>query len=143
MRLRQLSRLTSLLDGEPSGPIATLQILESVNRDTRSTRGKLQQSRFLFSIPTPDAFPEVCDDLVVLSVAAVISVLLPVVNIDVCYATDEELEFTFVKDVDKIRGDELVEALHKGIKLLIDTLLNAPFCDKPGNDVSDGDMTPS
>ena len=59
------------------------------------------------------------------------SVLLPVVNVDVCYATDEELEFTFVKDVDKIRGDELVEALHKGIELLIDTFLDAPFCDEP------------
>ena len=67
--------------------------------------------------------------------------LLPVVNIDVCYATDEELEFTFVKDVDKIRGDELVEALHKGIELLIDTLLNAPFCDKPANEVSDSNIT--
>ena len=58
--------------------------------------------------------------------------LLPVVNINVCYATDEELEFTFVKDVDKIRGDELVEALHKGIELFVDTLLNAPLCYEPG-----------
>jgi hypothetical protein len=77
--------------------------------------------------------PEVLDHRVALSVAAVVSVLLPVVDIDVCYATDEELEFTFVKDVDKIRGDELVEALHKGIELFINTLLNAPLCYEPDN----------
>jgi hypothetical protein len=63
-------------------------------------------------------------------------VLLPVVDIDVCYATDKELEFTLVKDVDKICGNELVEALHKGIELFVDTLLNAPLCYEPGKLVS-------
>jgi len=76
--------------------------------------------------------PEVLDHRVALSVAAVVSVLLPVVDIDVCNATNKELEFTFVKDVDKIRGNELVEALHKGVELLVDTLLNAPLCYEPG-----------
>jgi hypothetical protein len=80
--------------------------------------------------------PEVLDHRVTLSVAAVVSVLLPVVDIDVCYATNEELEFTFVKDVDKIRRDELVEALHKGIELFVDPLLNAPLCYEPGKPVS-------
>lgn len=130
MRLRQLSRLTSLLDGEPSGPIATLQILESVYRDTRSTRGKLQQSRFLFSIPTPDAFPEVCDNLVVLSVAAVISVLLPVVNVDIGDTTNEQLKLTLIKHVDKVRRNELMETRNECIELFFDALLNAPLCDE-------------
>lgn len=76
--------------------------------------------------------PEVLDHRVALGVAAVVCVLLPVVDIDVCYATNEELELTFVKDVDKIRRNELVEALHKGVELLVDTLLNTPLCYEPG-----------
>lgn len=74
--------------------------------------------------------PEVLYDGVAFGVAAVVGVFLPVVNIDVCYTTDEQLEFTLVKDVDQISRDELVEALHEGVELLVDTLLDAPFCNK-------------
>ena len=77
--------------------------------------------------------PEVLDHRVTLGVAAVVRVLLPVVDIDVCYATDEELEFTLVKDVDKIRGNEFVEALHEGVELFINTFLDAPLGNEPGN----------
>jgi hypothetical protein len=80
--------------------------------------------------------PEVLYDRVAFGVSAVISVLLPVVDIDVCYATDEQLELTLVEDVDEISGNELVEALNKGVKLFINTLLNAPFCNESGSPVS-------
>jgi hypothetical protein len=63
--------------------------------------------------------PEVLYDRIALGVATIISVLLPVVDIDVCYATDEQLELTLVEDVDEIGGNELVEALNKGVKLFI------------------------
>ena len=87
--------------------------------------------------------PEVLYHRITFGVTAVVGVLLPVVDIDICDTANEQLKLALIEDVDQVGRDELVEALHKGIKLLIDTLLNAPFCDKPGNDVSDGDMTPS
>lgn len=67
--------------------------------------------------------------------------LLPVVDIDICDTANEQLKLALIEDVDQVGRNELVEALHKGIELLIDTLLNAPFCDKPGNEVSNGEMT--
>jgi hypothetical protein len=80
--------------------------------------------------------PEVLYDRIALGVATVVSMLLPVVDIDVCYATDEQLELTLIEDVDEVGRDELVEALNKGVKLLIDTLLNAPLCNESASLVS-------
>lgn len=99
MRLRQLIRLARLLNRKPSRPITTLQILETIDRDTRSTGSKLQQTRLLLGVPAADTLPEVLDDLVVLGVAAVIGVLLPVVDVDIRDTTDEQFEFTLVEDV--------------------------------------------
>ena len=56
--------------------------------------------------------------------------LLPVVDINVCDTANEQLKLALVENVDQVGRDELVEALHKGVELLIDTLLNAPLCDK-------------
>lgn len=75
--------------------------------------------------------PEVLDHRITFSVAAVVGVLLPVLDIDVCNSANEEFELTLVEDVDQIRGDELVEALHEGVELFVNTLLNAPLCDEP------------
>jgi hypothetical protein len=74
--------------------------------------------------------PEILYHGIALSVAAVVCVLLPVVNIDVCYSTNEQLELTLIEDVDQVSRDELVEALHKGVELLIHTFLDAPFRDQ-------------
>jgi hypothetical protein len=81
--------------------------------------------------------PEVLYNRIALGVATVVGVLLPVVDIDVCYATDEQLELTLVEDVDEIGGNELVEALNKGVKLFINTLLNAPLCNESASLVSE------
>jgi hypothetical protein len=75
--------------------------------------------------------PEVLYHGIAFGVAAVIGVLLPVVDVDICDTTNEQLKLTLIEDVDQVGRDELVEALHKGIELLVDTLLNAPFCDEP------------
>ena len=85
--------------------------------------------------------PEVLYHGIAFGVTAVVGVLLPVVDIDICDTANEQLKLTLIEDVDQVGRDELVEALHKGIELLIDTLLNAPFGDKPGGKVSDGDIT--
>jgi hypothetical protein len=75
--------------------------------------------------------PEVLYHRIAFGVTAVIGMLLPVVDIDICDTTNEQLKLALIEDVDKVGRDELVETLHKGIELLIDTLLDAPFCDEP------------
>jgi hypothetical protein len=57
---------------------------------------------------------------------------LPVVDVDVGDTADEELELALIEDVDEVGGDELVEAAYKGLELLFDALLDAPFGDEPG-----------
>lgn len=80
--------------------------------------------------------PEVLHDRITLSVAAVVSVFLPVVDVNVCDTTNEQLELALVEDIDQIGRNELVEALHKGVELLVNTLLNAPLCDESAVTVS-------
>ena len=75
--------------------------------------------------------PEVPDHLILLSIAPVICVLLPVLNIDIGDTSDKKLELTLIEDVDEIRGDELIETSHEGIELLFDSFLDPPFCDEP------------
>lgn len=82
--------------------------------------------------------PEVLYHRITFSVAAVVGVLLPVIDIDICDTSNEQLKFALIEDVDQVGRDELVEALHECVELLVDALLNAPFCDKPENKVSDG-----
>jgi hypothetical protein len=132
MTLRQLIRLPRLLNRKPARSITTLQILEAIHRNPARTRRKLQETGFLLGVPAADALPEVLYDFVVLRVAAVVGVLLPVVDVDVGDAADEQLEFALVEDVDQVRGDELVEARDEGLELLFDALLDAPFGDESG-----------
>lgn len=56
--------------------------------------------------------------------------LLPVVHIDVGNTANQQLQLSLVKHIDKIRRNQLVEAIDKSIELLLDTLLNAPFGDE-------------
>jgi len=75
------------------------------------------------------------------SVATVVGVLLPVIDINICDTANEQLKLALVEDVDQVGRDELVEALYESVELLVDTLLNAPFCDKPRKKVSNGNTT--
>ena len=128
MTLRQRVDLARLLDGKPPRSITALQILEPVHRDPTRSGGKLQQSALLLGIPGPDHLPEILDHLVLLLVAAVIGVFLPVVDIDVSDAADQEFELALIEDVDQVGGDELVEAGDEGVELFRDALLDLPFC---------------
>jgi hypothetical protein len=130
MTLRQLIRLPRLLNRKPARSITPLQILKPIHRNPRRARRKLQETGLLLGVPATDALPEVLYDFVVLRVAAVVGVLLPVVDVDVGDAADEQLEFALVEDVDQVRGDELVEARDEGLELLFDALLDAPFGDE-------------
>lgn len=154
MGFRELGFLARLFDREAAGAIGALQVLETVDGDARCARGELQEARFLLCIPAADDLwvgrvsevvkrgvwlgllmfaylPEVLDHEITLGVAAVVGVFLPVVDVDVRDTTDEEFELALVEDVDEVCGDEFVEALHEGVELLLDTLLNAPLCDEP------------
>lgn len=48
--------------------------------------------------------------------------LLPILDVNIGHTADEELELTLVKDVDELLRDELVEAAHEGLELLLDAL---------------------
>lgn len=110
MTLGQLPSLASLLDGKPPRPIRTLQILEPVDGNSRSASRELQQSALLLGIPTSNALPKVLNDFVVFGVPTIVSMLLPIVNVNVGDTTNQEFQFSLVKDVHEINGDELVEA---------------------------------
>lgn len=131
MRLGKLAFFSALFNCESSWTIRALQVFEAVDRDTRCTSGKLQKSALLLCVPTANALPEVLHDWVILGVSAVVSVLLPVVDINVCYTTDEEFQLTLIEDVDEIGRDELVETGNESIELLLNALLDTPFGDKP------------
>lgn len=100
MRLGQLIRFTSLFNRKSSWPITTLQILEAVDGNTRGTGSELKQTRFLLGVPAADALPEVLDDLVILSVSAVVGVLLPVFDVDVSNTSNKQFKLALVEDVD-------------------------------------------
>ena len=57
--------------------------------------------------------------------------LFPVIDIDIGDAANEKFELPFVKDIDKIGRNELVEPGDERIELLIHTLLNLPYGHEP------------
>lgn len=130
MRLWQGSRITRLLNGEPSRSVRALQIFKPVDRNTRRSSGKLKKTRLLFGVPAADDLPEVLDNLVLLLVTTVVGVLLPVVHVNIGDTTNEQLQFTLIENIDKIRGNQLVEPGHESVELLFDSLDNLPFRDQ-------------
>ena len=75
--------------------------------------------------------PEIPDDLILFGISPVIGVFFPVFNVNVCNASNQELQFTLVEDIDKIGWYEFIEPSHKRIELFFYALLNSPFCDEP------------
>lgn len=53
--------------------------------------------------------------------------LLPIIDIDVCNASDQKLQLAFVEHVDEIRRDEFVESGDEGLKLLVYAFLDPPL----------------
>lgn len=130
MTLRQCYNFSCLFDGKSSGPVAPLQILETIDRDSTRSRRKLQQSRLLLSVPRSNDFPEILDNLVLLLVATIVGMLLPVVHIDVRDTADQEFELPFIKDIDKIGRNQFIKPCNKGVELLLNPLLNLPLSDQ-------------
>jgi hypothetical protein len=127
--LGQLARVTCLLDREPPRAVRTLEVLEAVDRDTRRACRELQQAGLALGRPAPDALPEPLDHLVVHLVPAVVSVLGPVVDVYLGHAADEQLELALIEHGDQVEWDELAEAGHERIKLLLDTSADAVLDD--------------
>ncbi len=125
--LRQRVNLARLLDGKSPRSITPLQILEPVDRNPTCAGGKLQQPALLLGIPRPDNLPEILYHLVLLLVAAVIGVFLPVIDVDVRDAADQEFELALVEHVDQVGGNELVEAGDEGVELFRHPLLDLPL----------------
>lgn len=129
--LGQRRRIARFFNRESSRAVRSLKILESVDRDTRGTRGELKQSRLLLGIPRADNLPEVLDHLVLLLVAPVVGVPLPVVHVDVRNTSDQQFQLALVEHVHQICRNQLVEPGHEGIELLLDALHDLPFRHQP------------
>ena len=100
MTLWQCVDLTSLFDRESSRPITSLQILEPIDRYSAGASSELEQATLLLCVPSSDHLPEVLDHFVLLLVAAVVGVLLPVLDINIGDTADKEFEFALVKHID-------------------------------------------
>jgi hypothetical protein len=88
MAPRELCWVARLVDGEPPGPIRTLQVLEAIDRHPGSARRKLKQTGLSVWRPATDALPEPLDDFVRLFVSTIIGVLDPVVAAKMCLARE-------------------------------------------------------
>ena len=55
---------------------------------------------------------------------------LPVLYVNIRNATNKKLQFSFIKDINKIRRYKLVEAGDESIELLLYSLLDSPFRDE-------------
>lgn len=131
MRLGQCRWITRLLNGKPSWPVGPLQILKTIDRNSRGTSGELKQSGLLLRIPGAHDLPEILDDVVLLLEATVVRVLLPVFHIDIRNTSNQQLQLTLIEHVDQISWDQLIETRHESIELLLDALLDLPFRDQP------------
>ncbi len=130
MTLGQGVDLARLFNREPSGSVATLEILEAVDGDSARAGGELEQAALLFSIPRSNDFPKVLNDFVLLLVATVVGVFLPVLDVDIGDTTDQQLQFSLVENIDEVCGDQLIEAGDESIELLLNPFLNFPFGDE-------------
>ena len=53
--------------------------------------------------------------------------LLPIINVNISNATDEQFKFTLIEDIDQIRRDQFVETCDEGVELIFHSFLNTPF----------------
>ncbi|CAI6338706.1 unnamed protein product [Periconia digitata] len=61
------------------------------------------------------------------TISAVVSVLLPVVNIDIRDTTDQKLQLSLVEHIDQLWRNQFVEAGKESVELFLDPFLDAPF----------------
>lgn len=76
-------------------------------------------------------FPEVLNDFVVLSVAAIVGMLLPIIDINIRDTTNQQLQFSFIENVDEIGWYQLIETREESLELLLDSFLNSPLRNQP------------
>ena len=77
--------------------------------------------------------PKVLDDFILFSVPSIVCMFLPVVDIDIRDTTNKQFEFPFVKNVNKVRGNQFVEPSNESVELLFNSFLDPPFGDKTTN----------
>src|ERR1700737_4893893 len=123
----QIVNLPCFFDSKASRSITSLKVLEAVDWDTGGACGKLEETRFLLAIPASNSLPEELDNFIRLSVASIVGVFLPILNVNLCNSTNKELELSLIEDIDKISRNQLMETTDERLELLIDTFLNPPF----------------
>jgi hypothetical protein len=130
MTLWQLIHLSTLLNGKSSWAVTSLQVFESIDRNSGSSSRKLQQSALLLGIPGTNALPEELDDLICFSVSSIVGVLLPVVDINLGDTSNEQFQLSLIKDIDEICRDELVKTADEVLELFVDPFLDSPLGDE-------------
>lgn len=56
--------------------------------------------------------------------------LFPVIHVDFCDTSNQELQFSLIKYIDEVLGYKLIESFFEGLELLLHALVDAPFCNK-------------
>lgn len=83
MTLGELRWISRLFNREPPWSIRALKIFESIDRDTRSSGRKLEETRLALGGPRSDTLPEPLNDFVIHLVTTVVGVLGPVVPMNI------------------------------------------------------------
>lgn len=99
--------------------VHALELLEPVERHLARASDKLEQLGALLLVEGADGAPEPLDLRGRGGVIVVLGIVLPIVDVDVGHAGDEEFEFAFVEDGDELCGDDVVEALEVVSKELL------------------------
>ena len=98
------------MDIEAANTVHTLQLLESVERNFRSTGDKLEQLGPLLLVEGPNSTPKPLYLLRSGSVIVILGVALPVIDINIGQTGDQQLQLLLIENGDKLGRDDIMEA---------------------------------
>lgn len=94
-----------------------LQVSKPFQRDLGCTRDELQQLCSLRLVQRSDRTPEPLDHWLTVRVTVQLSVVLPLVHVDVGQSRDEQLELLLRENPDQLDGNDVVETFEESINL--------------------------
>ena len=116
------------LDAESARTVGAAEGGEALVGYARRAGDELEEFELLLVVEAVDGLPEPLDDRVIGMIArAVVGVLLPVGDVDLDRAAEDELELARVEHLHVLGVDDLVEALDERLGLLLHAALHAPL----------------
>jgi hypothetical protein len=97
------------MDIELAEPIHTLKLLETVEWNLAGTRDELQQFGSLFLIERANCTPEPLYLRRGGRVVVILSAVFPIVHVNFGKTRNQQLQFLFVEDGDKLRRNDIME----------------------------------